>query len=93
MIHRSTPETQRKENRLLWVGVVIFCSAYLVNPTLGFIELIPDNVPLIGNLDEAGATLLLLLALSKLGIRLPFFARPADAAKGNKANQHNVMDL
>lgn len=36
------------------VGIV-----YLLNPTAGIIELIPDNFPIIGNLDEAAAGLLL----------------------------------
>ncbi len=35
------------------IGVV-----YLLNPPSGFIELIPDNIPLIGNLDEGAAALL-----------------------------------
>ena len=30
---------------------------YLLNPTAGIIELIPDNLPLVGNLDEAAAAL------------------------------------
>ena len=29
---------------------------YIINPTAGFIELIPDNFPIVGNLDEAAAT-------------------------------------
>ncbi|QTA84794.1 DUF1232 domain-containing protein [Desulfonema magnum] len=28
---------------------------YILNPTSGIIELLPDNLPLIGNLDEGGA--------------------------------------
>lgn len=32
---------------------------YLLNPTAGLIELIPDNLPLIGNLDEGVAALLI----------------------------------
>jgi hypothetical protein len=32
---------------------------YLLNPTGGMIELLPDNLPLIGNLDEGGAALAL----------------------------------
>lgn len=35
------------------VGIV-----YLLNPTAGVIELIPDNLPLVGNLDEAAAAFL-----------------------------------
>lgn len=31
---------------------------YLLNPGAGFLELIPDNIPLIGNLDEGVATML-----------------------------------
>ena len=32
---------------------------YLVNPTAGVLELIPDNLPVLGNLDETGAAFLL----------------------------------
>lgn len=32
---------------------------YILNPTLGVIELLPDNLPLIGNLDEGAAYLML----------------------------------
>jgi uncharacterized membrane protein YkvA (DUF1232 family) len=43
---------------------VIICGIigliYILNPTAGVIELIPDNIPLIGNLDEAAAVFLLL---------------------------------
>jgi hypothetical protein len=30
---------------------------YLLNPTAGILEIIPDNIPIVGNLDEGGATL------------------------------------
>ncbi len=40
---------------------------YLLNPTAGVFELIPDNIPLIGNLDEATATMVLLAALRYFG--------------------------
>ena len=52
------------------VPLIVFCIVYLVNPTWGMIEMIPDNVPVIGNLDEAGALLLLLRCLSYYGIDL-----------------------
>jgi len=32
---------------------------YLLNPTAGVLEFIPDNLPLVGNLDEGAAALLL----------------------------------
>ena len=32
---------------------------YMVNPTAGILELIPDNMPLVGNLDEGAAAFLL----------------------------------
>jgi uncharacterized membrane protein YkvA (DUF1232 family) len=40
---------------------------YLVNPTAGFFELIPDNIPFVGNLDEAGAMALLISSLRYFG--------------------------
>ena len=36
---------------------------YLLNPTAGIFEWIPDNLPIVGNLDEAAATALLLYGL------------------------------
>jgi hypothetical protein len=39
-----------------------------MNPGAGIFEIIPDNVPFIGNIDEAGATALLLACLRYFGI-------------------------
>jgi hypothetical protein len=36
---------------------------YILNPTAGIFELIPDNFPLIGNLDEGGAFLIIWFGL------------------------------
>lgn len=47
----------------LLLGVV-----YLVNPTAGVVELIPDVLPFVGNLDEATATGLVIWGLSYYGI-------------------------
>lgn len=47
------------------VGII-----YLLNPTLGVFEIIPDNIPYIGNLDEVGAVLLVISALRYFGIDL-----------------------
>lgn len=46
---------------------------YLINPTAGVFELIPDNLPIIGNLDEAAAAALVLAALRYYGIDLTAF--------------------
>ncbi|MBL7962612.1 MAG: DUF1232 domain-containing protein [Flavobacteriales bacterium] len=43
---------------------------YLLNPTLGVFEFLPDNIPLLGNVDEATATMVLLGALRYHGLDL-----------------------
>lgn len=40
---------------------------YLLNPDAGILELIPDNIPIIGNLDEVAATILLLRVAAYFG--------------------------
>ncbi len=55
-----------------WVCVVLSV-LYLLNPDMGLVEFLPDNFPIVGNLDEVGATLLLLGCLDYLGIQLPGF--------------------
>ena len=53
------------------IGVFIvgaLSAMYLLNPTAGVFELLPDNIPLIGNLDEAGAVALLLSSLRYFGL-------------------------
>jgi len=54
----------------------IISLVYLINPGMGIFELIPDNLPIIGNLDEAGAAMLLIAAMKYFGIDLTrFFIR------------------
>jgi len=38
-------------------GVALLSLVYLLNPTFGIFEIIPDNLPLIGNLDEGAAAI------------------------------------
>ena len=66
---------------------VVFClgvlsALYILNPTAGLFELLPDNLPLIGNLDEAAAVALLLMCLKYFGIDLPNIFRRGE--KGEK---------
>jgi len=60
--------------RVIKGAIVLFLgllsALYLTNIGAGVIELIPDNFPVIGNIDEAGATLLLLYCLDYFGINL-----------------------
>ncbi len=52
---------ENKKNLPAWMIYLLSLVGliYLLNPTSGLIELIPDNFPLVGNLDEAAAGLLL----------------------------------
>ena len=43
--------------------LAIFGLIYILNPGAGVIELIPDNLPIVGNLDEGAAFLLIWYAL------------------------------
>lgn len=45
---------------LIWAVIGIVSVIYLTNFTFGIIEVLPDNLPLVGNLDEALVTLGLL---------------------------------
>jgi len=66
-----------------FIGLVGVLSAiYLINPTMGVFELFPDNLPIVGNLDEAAATTLLISAMSYFGIDLHnFFKRKKKSTK------------
>lgn len=59
-------------------SLALFCLIYLLNPTAGIFEIIPDNVPLIGNLDEAAALATLLMCLKYFGFELPDIFRRDD---------------
>lgn len=45
-----------------------FCALYILNPGAGFVEFIPDNIPVIGNLDEAAAIAILISCCAYFGI-------------------------
>ena len=63
-------------------SVGLLATLYILNPTAGLFEFIPDNLPLVGNLDEAAAVALLLMCLSYFGIDLPnIFKRDKDDEK------------
>ena len=60
--------TKYKNNllKIIWSIVGLISLIYLLNPTAGIVELIPDNLPLIGNIDEASFTMLLRQAIVEI---------------------------
>ncbi len=66
------PAAQSKWGRTLAWAALILGAVYVLNPTFG-VDLLPDNLPILGNLDEAAALLLVVGSLRYLGIRLPDF--------------------
>jgi len=62
--------------RKLGAGAAALVSLlYLVNPTLSVFELLPDNLPVVGNLDEGFFTYVLRASLTVLGVAIPLMRR------------------
>lgn len=62
---------------------------YLLNPGAGILEIVPDNIPFVGNLDEATATYLVLAALKRifnidLSPKARLKERPPQAARSGR---------
>ena len=59
---------EKENGRPAWLVflLAVIGLVYLLNPTGGLIELIPDNIPLIGNLDEGVAAVLVWQGISRL---------------------------
>lgn len=68
--------------KVIVICIGLLATLYICNPTAGLFEIIPDNLPLVGNLDEAAAIALLLMCLSYFGVELPdIFKRNKDEEK------------
>lgn len=64
------PDVPKRKSFLRHLGMVLaglVAIIYLLNPDAGIIELIPDNIPVIGNLDELGAAILLIKVFAYFG--------------------------
>ncbi len=56
--------------------LIIASVLYILNPTAGLFELLPDNIPIIGNIDEGLAVYLLLCSINYLRTgHFPIFER------------------
>ena len=71
-----------KKKSLLALAGGLFGVFYILNPTAGLFELIPDNIPLIGNMDEAAAVFLVMGCLRYFGIDLTrFYSKEKEVEK------------
>jgi hypothetical protein len=66
------PEERPGWARTLAWAILVLGGIYILNPTFG-VDLLPDNLPVLGNLDEAAILVMMLGALRYLGIALPEF--------------------
>ena len=68
----------------------ILSALYLLNFTFGVVEIIPDNVPIFGNLDEAAATALLLNCLAYFGLDFSHFLKRKGGAAKPEPKTHDI---
>lgn len=70
---KSEIVTDRRQG-MIRIGIslvgLLLSGIYLANPSAGFIEFLPDNLPGVGNIDEFLATTIFLACLSRLGINI-----------------------
>jgi len=74
----TQPQSILPPEQPLWAKIIAWAtiaagSAYMINPTAGIFELLPDNLPVVGNLDEAAVVFIMFAAMRYLGLRLPEF--------------------
>ena len=62
----TEPLSSKGWPRWLVFVLALVSLVYVLNPTLGIFELFPDNLPIIGNLDEGLAYILILHGLVEL---------------------------
>ena len=66
---------------------------YLLNVGAGIVEFVPDNLPLVGNIDEATATFLLLNCLAYFGVNIGPLRKllPKDKEDGQSRSSDNRL--
>lgn len=77
---------RRLIKELIILGFTAIAAIYLINPTAGILEFVPDNLPVIGNLDEAAAVLIILATLRYYGLDLTRLYGRDDPAKMGSAS-------
>lgn len=77
---------RRLIKEFLILGFTAIAALYLINPTAGILEFVPDNLPVIGNLDEAAAVLIILATLRYYGLDLTRLYKREDPAQMGSAS-------
>jgi uncharacterized membrane protein YkvA (DUF1232 family) len=87
---RTISEPLSKHGWPSWLVYVlaILGVLYLLNPTFGVLEFIPDNLPIIGNMDEGVATMLILAGIVEL-IEGKKFRKTVNKEKVEKQSKEN----
>ena len=69
------------QRKLIAIVGLILSTLFLLNLTFGLVE-IPDNLPIVGNIDEVLASGVFFACLSQLGINLLPFYRAVQTYRG-----------
>ncbi len=80
-----------KEMMIIFVGII--SAIYLINPGAGILEFIPDLVPVIGNMDEAAATGILLSVFAYYGLDLTSIFGRQQKRKSMPVNSRRQPDI
>ncbi len=84
-------------NSIVIGGLGVFSVIFLLNPGAGIFFEIPDNIPIIGNLDEAAAAALLISCLAYFGFDVTKIFKKAeensDQKKAAGKDPKEVIDI
>jgi hypothetical protein len=80
----AQPTARTALGKALAVGGAALSALFLLNLSMGVFFEIPDNLPIVGNLDEAAAAAVLLACLRYLGYDLLPFKHMIAAATGGR---------
>lgn len=90
---KNPPQKKSLVNSVIVGAIGAFSAVYLFNPGAGFIELIPDNIPIIGNLDEAAAAAMLISCLAYFGLDIGSLFGKAGKKPKSKSEGDDVIDV
>ncbi len=82
----AQPKTPPDHSGCLAVIGLIVSVIYLANLSAGFIE-IPDNLPVVGNLDEVFFSGILFASLAQLGYEIPLLEKAMIGRRSNRKSQ------